>query len=87
MNFLDLTSETGTKAPNSCSNKLEFELEISGRGMQNTPLPKTGAVAQLVRVPDCRSGGCGFESRLRRSFETGKAVKILHRFFYAPTIP
>ena len=22
-----------------------------------------GAVAQLVRVPDCRSGGCGFESR------------------------
>ena len=23
----------------------------------------TGAVAQLVRVPDCRSGGCGFESR------------------------
>ena len=66
MNFLDLTSETGTKAPNSCSNKLEFELEISGRGMQNTPLPKTGAVAQLVRVPDCRSGGCGFESRLRR---------------------
>ena len=25
-----------------------------------------GAVAQLVRVPDCRSGGCGFESRLRR---------------------
>ena len=25
-----------------------------------------GAVAQLVRVPDCRSGGCGFESRPRR---------------------
>jgi hypothetical protein len=23
----------------------------------------SGAVAQLVRVPDCRSGGCGFESR------------------------
>jgi hypothetical protein len=25
-----------------------------------------GAVAQLVRVPDCRSGGCGFEPRRRR---------------------
>jgi hypothetical protein len=25
-----------------------------------------GAVAQLVRVPDCRSGGCGFEPRQRR---------------------
>ncbi len=26
----------------------------------------SGAVAQLVRVPDCRSGGCGFESRRPR---------------------
>ena len=26
-----------------------------------------GAVAQLARVPDCRSGGCGFESRRPRS--------------------
>src|SRR5438874_1820519 len=25
-----------------------------------------GGVAQLVRVPDCRSGGCGFESRRPR---------------------
>ncbi len=25
--------------------------------------PEFGAVAQLDRVPDCRSGGCGFESR------------------------
>ena len=25
-----------------------------------------GAVAQLVRVLDCRSSGCGFESRRRR---------------------
>ena len=25
-----------------------------------------GAVAQLVRVPDCRSGGCGFKSRRPR---------------------
>ena len=29
-------------------------------------LPLHGAVAQLVRVPDCRSGGCGFEPRRRR---------------------
>ena len=29
-------------------------------------LLKRGAVAQLVRVPDCRSGGCGFESRRPR---------------------
>ena len=28
--------------------------------------PAIGAVAQLVRAPDCRSGGCGFESRPRR---------------------
>ena len=26
----------------------------------------TGGVAQLVRVPDCRSGGCGFEPRRPR---------------------
>jgi hypothetical protein len=25
-----------------------------------------GDVAQLVRVPDCRSGGCGFDSRRPR---------------------
>src|SRR5262249_61877574 len=25
-----------------------------------------GGVAQLVRVPDCRSGGCGFEPRRPR---------------------
>src|SRR5262245_57337522 len=29
-------------------------------------LDATGGVAQLVRVPDCRSGGCGFESRRPR---------------------
>ena len=48
-----------------------FELEFPGLGGQNTALPKFGAVAQLVRVPDCRSGGCGFESRLRRSESLG----------------
>ena len=41
-----------------------------------------GAVAQLVRVPDCRSGGCGFESRQRR---LPKALETLVSvgFFYA----
>lgn len=39
----------------------------------------SGAVAQLVRVPDCRSGGCGFESRQRRL----NALVFLPRFFYA----
>src|SRR3954451_15562957 len=29
-------------------------------------LKKSGRVAQLVRVPDCRSGGCGFEPRRAR---------------------
>ncbi len=32
----------------------------------NSALSLLGAVAQLVRVPDCRSGGCGFESRRPR---------------------
>ena len=30
------------------------------------PHKQFGPVAQLVRVPDCRSGGCGFESRRGR---------------------
>ncbi len=30
------------------------------------PAPRRGDVAQLVRVPDCRSGGCGFKSRRPR---------------------
>ena len=41
-----------------------------------------GAVAQLVRVPDCRSGGCGFESRPRRSPKErpGKHLRSPGRF-------
>ena len=58
-----------------------FELEFPGLGGQNTALPKFGAVAQLVRVPDCRSGGCGFESRLRRSKMPGDHG--LPGFFFA----
>ncbi len=33
---------------------------------QWVPLNVRGVVAQLVRVPDCRSGGCGFEPRRPR---------------------
>lgn len=34
-----------------------------------------GAVAQLVRVLDCRSSGCGFEPRRRRFFLVGCVAK------------
>ena len=38
---------------------------------RSAPAPRDpqGDVAQLVRVPDCRSGGCGFESRRPRQQE------------------
>src|SRR5262245_22425060 len=35
-----------------------------------------GDVAQLVRVPDCRSGGCGFESRRPRSINRPQTLEI-----------
>ena len=39
---------------------------LVGRSRRTTTIPMIGGVAQLVRVPDCRSGGCGFESRRPR---------------------
>src|SRR3954470_235172 len=45
-------------------------LDICGRSAKfscsTDGMKRDGRVAQLVRVPDCRSGGCGFESRRAR---------------------
>ena len=43
-----------------------FEFPVGPRKTVFSQGAGRGAVAQLVRVPDCRSGGCGFESRPRR---------------------
>ena len=56
-----------------------------GRGFPVPPWPTApeGAVAQLVRVPDCRSGGCGFESRpprLKRPFYRGRFLLLGNRW-------
>ena len=40
--------------------------EGSQKGRKLKASKNIGGVAQLVRVPDCRSGGCGFESRRPR---------------------
>ena len=42
-------------------------LFAAGREVNRRRLEQRGVVAQLVRVPDCRSGGCGFEPRRPRS--------------------
>ena len=45
----------------------QFATLATARGKTIMPIHANfGDVAQLVRVPDCRSGGCGFESRRPR---------------------
>ncbi len=45
---------------------LSFRLHFGSRYGE-----QPGVVAQLVRAPDCRSGGCGFESRPPRFRASG----------------
>src|SRR6188472_32793 len=47
---------------------------------------RLGAVAQLVRVPDCRSGGCGFESRRARLIRTLVSPRWMRGFSSFPTL-
>ena len=43
--------------PGGIFNTSQFEMDV-----------ECGGVAQLVRVPPCHGGCCGFESRLSRHF-------------------
>ena len=50
------------------NDEINICLEIFVNRVQSSlmQLVQLGGVAQLVRVPDCRSGGCEFESRRPR---------------------
>ena len=41
-----------------------------------------GAVAQLVRAPDCRSGGCGFDSRPPRLLKSPEYSGLFYAVLY-----
>ncbi len=47
---------------------LKYNLNFIHPDVFYRSLNENGGVAQLVRVPDCRSGCCGFESRRSRHF-------------------
>lgn len=50
-------------------------LQVGGVWLVSLP-PTHGDVAQLVRVPDCRSGGCGFDSRRPRQQEAQRQPRL-----------
>src|SRR5579875_197481 len=54
-----------TLEKNECTDA-KHAREKKKRGVNILRKSPFGGVAQLVRVPDCRSGGCGFESRRPR---------------------
>ena len=66
----------GSELPmNSLRGWLRFwDDDCSGTAATRVLASSLGAVAQLVRAPDCRSGGCGFDSRRRRFFFPGFTV-------------
>jgi hypothetical protein len=47
------------------------------RGAVKYTQQKRGAVAQLVRVPACHAGGCGFESRRPRRVANKSPIRLL----------
>ena len=68
---------------NSTVRTLFFRSELDP-GCLPRALNKSGAVAQLVRVPDCRSGGCGFESRRPRWRKPVKSGENTSPLFLCP---
>jgi hypothetical protein len=63
-------------------------VQLDLKNIQSRPeAPKAdGGVAQLVRVPDCRSGGCGFEPRrprFKKTPENRADARIFQGFLFA----
>ena len=57
------------------SERLPYKQDVGGSSPSSPTKKKYGVVAQLVRVLDCRSSGCGFESRrLRQSIAKNNIV-------------
>ncbi len=84
--IFDATGTTRTRSIRSTKNSLR-ELGICACRRQvwgyNHP-HKRGVVAQLVRAPDCRSGGCGFETRRPRFFLSD--ASLMRRLRISPEV-